>query len=164
MADTNIFIGYDLGRGLAPTSATLPTDLAEPVCLAQFMDDVDCTLIVDGAGNYDWVKTGTCLREMAEKSMLVLPDVADPIARVGITLRLWAGCLWAAKPLDRPELSSEFRAQLFTRDIDPRAANDPLFRAGVEAAPAFNALPTRSGPKPPCLDGVPADSAVRRHL
>lgn len=164
MADRNIFIGYDLGCGLAPRPGPLPAELEDPVRLAQFVDEIDCTLVVDGNGDEDWVGTGGHLRRMAEKSGAVIPVVADPITRAGMTLRLWAGCVWAAKPLDRPELTSAFRETIFRQDIDPRANDDPLFRAGVEAAPAFNALPTRTGRKRPCLDGVPMESAVRRHL
>jgi hypothetical protein len=100
---------------------------------------------------------------MARKAEKTMPDVPDTLIRTGVTLRLWAGCLWAAKPLDRPELAAADRVAIFTQDIDPRAVADELFRAGVEAAPLFNALPSRSG-TPPSLDGVPEVSPVRRHL
>jgi hypothetical protein len=141
MADRNIFIGYDLGCGLAPQPGRLPAELRDPGQLAKFVDEIDCTLVVDGNGNEDWVNAGEHLRNMAEKSLGVMPRRTDPVTRLGMTLRLWAGCVWAAKPLDCPELTPEFRGTIFKQDIDPRATKDPLFRAGVEAAPAFNALP-----------------------
>ena len=50
-------------------------------------------------------------------------------------------------------------AGLPVREIDALAAADQLFQAGVEAAPAFKT----GRDQPYCLDGVPEDSAVRRH-
>jgi hypothetical protein len=115
MADRNIFIGYDLGCGLAPRPGPLPAELEDPVRVAQFVDEIDCTLVVDRNRDEDWVRTGEHLREMAEKSGSVMAEIADPIMRVGMTLRLWAGCVWAAKPLDRPELTSAFRESISGR-------------------------------------------------
>jgi hypothetical protein len=163
MADANIILGYELGRGLSRGITTVPAPLQDPRRLARLVDDVDCLLLVDGHGSSNWARAGDNLRAMAQKAQDAMPEVTDSLIRAGVTLRLWAGCLWAAKPLDRPHLTASERGATFTHDIDPRAATHELFRAGVEAAPAFNALPSRSA-APPSLEGVPSSSPVRRHL
>jgi hypothetical protein len=99
---------------------------------------------------------------MALQAAPLMPEVTYPIERLGITLRLWAGCVWAAKPLDRHYLTADDRAAVFSA-VDQLASEDPVFEAGVEAAPLLNALPTRNQ-HPPALDGVPDTSPVWRHL
>jgi hypothetical protein len=78
-----------------------------------------------------------------------MPTVSDPLDRIAIALRLWAGCLAAAKTI----------ADATRSGIDATAANDGLFRAGVEAARMFKRLRGQ----PFFLDGVPERSAVRRY-
>jgi hypothetical protein len=72
-----------------------------------------------------------------------MPGVADPIDRVIIALRLWAGCRWAAKTVAEGTLSGAntptTRADAFAQ-IDDYARNDPVFAAGVEAAPARSSV------------------------
>jgi hypothetical protein len=80
--------------------------------------------------------------------------------RASIALRLWAGCLDAAKTIaletrDGPN-SPELRAAAFAQ-IDSVAETDPIYGAGVEAAPAFKVLRRQSY----SFDGVPAGSRVR---
>ena len=69
-----------------------------------------------------------------------MPDVTDPVVRLNICLRLWAGCLSAAKTIaleTRSGLNTpELRKEIFTTKVDVLASNDPIYRAGVEAAPA----------------------------
>lgn len=85
-----------------------------------------------------------------------------PIDRVIIALRLWAGCIWAAKTVAEGTLSGAntptMQADAFAQ-IDDYARNDPVFAAGVEAAPAFK----RRRGETYSFDGVPDDSPVRRH-
>ena len=81
--------------------------------------------------------------------------------QVSIALRLWAGCLDAAKTIALETLSgpnaASNRAAAFSQ-IESVAKNDPVYRAGVEAAPSF--LNARGQPYE--LEGVPAGAAVRR--
>lgn len=160
MADANIFLGYEFGRALSRGVDALPDGLTEPSGVARFVDEVDKPLFVDGNGTWDWLKAGEYLQRMADAARRVFPGIPDP-APLGIALRLWAGCIWAAKVIDRPEISTTERHHYFAEDIDPRARADRVFRAGEEAAAALNSL--RGSPKP-SLDGVPKDSPVRRHL
>lgn len=99
---------------------------------------------------------------IGELSSPFLKDVGETNTRTNLTLRLWSGCLWAAKTialetLDGPNSANQ-RLLSFTRDIDPIAQVDPIFRAGVEAAPAFKRLQNQEI----SLDGVPLTSPVRK--
>jgi hypothetical protein len=98
--------------------------------------------------------------EVAELPAPLVPDVPDPLQRLSIALRLWAGCLDAAKTI-APETNSgpntpEDRARIMP-SIDARATEDAVYRAGVEAAPAFKPLRDQ----PYSMDGVPDGSPVR---
>lgn len=154
-------IAFFLGQGLEREKLTLPRELADVKVRAQFIEQRDRPLLVDGQGVPQWVGMGTHLRDIAVNSADAMPDVGDPLDRVSITLRLWAGCLEAAKAIaykTRSGPNSEVsRAEAFKR-IDEISAMDELFRAGEEAAPAFKAI--RSDPY--CFDGVPSNSAVRK--
>jgi hypothetical protein len=105
-------------------------------------------------------ETGASIRVFIEASEPHLPDVPDPLDRLNITLRLWSGCLLAAKgialeTLDGPNTPEGRRAAF--ADIDEVARNDAIFEVGVESAPAFK------GEEPVCFDGVPEHSPVRRY-
>jgi hypothetical protein len=160
--DPNLRVALVLGHGLAPYAPPLlPAALEDVRRRAEFVVKIDCTWLVNGAA--EWAELGRRLEHAAEASDRVMPEVASPLGRMSIALRLWAGCLNAAKSIAAGTLSGpnspEGRAQAFEQFIDPTAIADPVFRAGVEAAPTFHALHGN-----PCfLDGVPADSAVRLH-
>jgi len=91
-----------------------------------------------------------------------MPDVPDGKERVGIALRLWSGCLMAAKTIAEGTRSGqntpEMRTAIFARVIDPRARIDPVFLTGVEAAPAFKRLQHQEY----SVEGVPRDSPVMK--
>jgi hypothetical protein len=100
---------------------------------------------------------------LAELTRDLIPDVPDPVGRVNLVLRIWSGCLSAAKTIAEDTLSGpntpETREHAFETTIDPIAAVDTIYAAGVEAAPAFK----RRAGQPYFFDGVPADSYVRRY-
>jgi hypothetical protein len=101
--------------------------------------------------------------DLAERAAAFIPDVPDTKTRVSISLRLWSGCMSAAKTIAEGTRSgpntAEGRHRVFAEIIDPIAENDPIYAAGVEAAPAFK---TRRN-QPYILDGVPEGSSVRRY-
>lgn len=163
MADPNLPVALGLGRVLAPHGPSLPAALADVRRRAEFVNEIDCTWLVDGEGAVQWADFGRRLENAATASTSAMPEVGDPLERMSIALRLWAGCLSAAKTIAEDTRSgmntAADRSQVFARVIDPTAAADPVFRAGVEAAPALHALRGQ-----PCfLDGVPTDSSVRRY-
>jgi hypothetical protein len=100
---------------------------------------------------------------LAELTRALVPDLQDPVSRVNLVLRLWSGCLSAAKTIAESTRSgpntAEERRRLFETIIDPIAAVDGIYAAGVEAAPAFK----RRVDQPYFFDGVPQGSCVRRY-
>lgn len=160
VTDPNLPLGLSLGRGLAPHAPPLPASLADVGKRAEFVNKIDRPWLVDGYGVIAWAEMGRHLESAAAVSAAAMADVTDPLDRMSVALRVWAGCLYAAKTIANETRSgantADARARIFTAVIDPIAADDPVFRAGVEAAPAFHAIRR----KPCFLDGVPADSAV----
>lgn len=162
-------IAYALAQGLGP-SPELPesmTDVQARAWLAKavnrpFAGEVfplgDPALLLQGAA----FETGASINAFIDKSASLLPDEPDPIERLNVVLRLWSGCLMAAKEiadetLDGPN-TIEGRQERFPA-IDAAARGDRIFEAGVEAAPAFKDLEEQHY----SLGGVPDDSPVRRY-
>lgn len=140
----------------------LPEPLADVGERARFILDIDAPLLVDRDGVAQWAGLGQRLQEMARLSAAVMPDLPDQLERVSVALRLWAGCLMAAKAIREEILSgpnTEAGRAEQSAEIDGLCETDPLFRAGVEAAPAF--LGGRG--QRYYFDGVPATAPVRRH-
>ena len=103
-----------------------------------------------------------CFAALASEPTSV-PGVAEAAWRMNILLRLWCGCLGAAKTIaaatmDGPNVAAD-RARIFSESLDPLAAADPVFRAGVRTAPTFKHR--QQPPQPYYLDGVPEGSVVR---
>jgi hypothetical protein len=151
-----------LGRLLEYRPLALPEPLTDVQARAQFILKVDKPLLVDGDGIHQWRQFGIHLEQIANDSQELMPELPEDYDRVSVALRLWAACLMAVKTI-RPETRSgpnnpDGRAQAF-QSIDQLAAADALYRAGVEAAPAF--LDARN--QDYSFDGVPADSPVRLH-
>lgn len=100
------------------------------------------------------------LQEVALLSKEFVPDVPDDGKRVSIVLRLWSGCLMAAKTIAEETRSGpntpEIRRTTFEQVIDPQAESDAVFRAGVEAAAAFKRLRKQAY----SFEGVPGGSSV----
>jgi len=103
------------------------------------------------------------LRVIAGASKEFLPDMVDESARLNLCLRLWSGCLMAAKTIATHTLSGpnvpDSRERIFSYKIDRIAANDPTYLAGVEAAAAFKRLKSEKY----SFNGVPRNSPVRRY-
>jgi len=103
------------------------------------------------------------LREVADASKEFLPDLVDESARLNLCLRLWSGCLMAAKTIATHTLIGpnvpESRERIFSYKIDRIAENDPIYLAGEEAAPAFKRLKSEKY----SFNGVPRNSPVRRY-
>jgi hypothetical protein len=163
MFDPNMQIGLSLGRALALQPLELPTALTDINRRAGFIAQLDKPLLVDIDGVAQWVEFGEHLGAIAELSAGVMPEVPAELDRVSIALRLWAGCIMAAKAIAFETRSgantTSGRTQEFTV-IDQWAGEDRLFRAGVEAAPAFKTGREQKY----SLDGVPTDSSVRRYV
>ena len=103
------------------------------------------------------------LDAIAKKSVNYITDIQHYYIRVNISLRLWSGCLSAAKMIAFETRSGENKPEIreltFTNRIDPIAERDLIYRAGVEAAPAFKKLVGQ----PYSFEGVPQNSSVRKY-
>jgi len=103
------------------------------------------------------------MQALATFSSTYIPDCSDSGSRVNLTLRLWSGCVAAAKTIATDTMSglntSADRARIFSEFIDPNSQVDEIFKAGVEAAPAFKALSNQEI----SFEGVPRDSCVRNY-
>jgi hypothetical protein len=91
-----------------------------------------------------------------------LGDQINENQRISIALRLWSGCISAAKTITLEtrdgKMTPDTRKQIF-RDIDNVAITDSIFCLGVESAPAYKKIHQQ------CYSfvGVPGTSHVRKH-
>jgi hypothetical protein len=91
-----------------------------------------------------------------------IPDVLERKDRLSIALRLWAGYMDTAKVIAGQTRYEANDATTRRRDIqliEERAAEDPIYEAGVEAAPHFK---NRVLGEPIFCDGIPKEAVVMR--
>lgn len=174
-ADPNMSIAYEFSNLLGPIDS-LPESLKEmDVKRAKYLDFVDKKMI---AGSKLWELNNeqqieSFLAKVDKESIQWIYDVADHRQRINITLRLWAGCVAAAKLLGKryvrgwgdldiieDEITPNMREKDFKQSIDPKALSDPIYYAGVEAAPILQRLRN----EPIFMDGVPSESPVMNFL
>jgi hypothetical protein len=163
MPDINMHFGLELARGLSASSIDLPVPLVDAKRRAEFVHAIDRPLLIDDAGHLQPAALGAHLHVIATTSVELMPEVADPLDRIAIALRLWAGCLMAGKSIameTRDGANSVDSRRGAFQEIDAVAATDPIFCAGVEAAPDFKRL---RGDEV-SLDGVPLESPVWRFV
>jgi hypothetical protein len=101
-------------------------------------------------------------RAIDQLTTRVLPDVPELRDRLNIVLRLTAGYLDAAKVIAGSTRAETNNAQTRQRDIpivEARAASDPIYAAGVEAAPHYK---HRDLGQDIFRDGIPDGSIVLR--
>ena len=103
------------------------------------------------------------LNDVAGLSETYISDVNDHNVRTNISLRLWSGCISAAKTIALQTRSGPntrmTRELTFRIKIDRIAQRDPIYHAGVEAAPSFKRLRKEDY----SFEGVPENSAVRKY-
>lgn len=148
--------------GVFKLCSRLPDSLKNPADRAIFLDAID-GCIAPVAGYYDLTEQEQkkFISQIAELSEVFVTDLEDDEKRVNVTLRIWAGCLDAAKTIametrNGPNTRRE-REILFKSTIDPRSLTDPIYCAGVEAAPFFKSQRNEQF----SFDGVPKHSKVR---
>jgi hypothetical protein len=112
------------------------------------------------------------LDDISRISMAFLTEQMDDKVRKNILLRLWTGCIEAAKAirfthvggikdgiLVEAPITHEYHQALFTSLIDLQCRIDAIYRAGVEAAPAYKKLLKEYY----SFSGVPSNSIIRRY-
>ena len=173
--DPNTSIAYECAQ-LMGSIDSLPESLKEIVLKrVKYLDFVDKNMI---AGSRLWEfnneqQIESFLTNMDEKSIPWIYDIADGRQRINITLRLWAGGLDAAKTMRKTYVSvrndgsvseeaitSDMRTMAFKDSIDPKALSDPIYYAGVEAAPILKRIRNEEI----FTDGIPSESPVMNYL
>ena len=172
--DPNMSIAYECSELMGPIDS-IPESLKEVIKRAKYLDFIDRKMI---AGSRLWEFNNTqqiesLLANMDKESIPWIYDIADGKQRINITLRLWAGCLDAATNLHDTYINrrndgtvseeiipSEMRAKAFKESINPKTSSDPIYYAGVEAAPIFKRLRN----EPIFTDGIPSDSPVMNYV
>ena len=112
------------------------------------------------------------LDDIARISMAFLTEQMDEKVRKNILLRLWTGCIEAAKAIRfnyvagikdgfvvEAPITLQYHQALFTSLIDLHSRIDLIYAAGVEAAPAYKKLLKEYY----SFRGVPSNSIIRRY-
>jgi hypothetical protein len=109
------------------------------------------------------------LKEDKDTIQSILNDVWSDRERGNIALRLWTGCLCAAKECRRTSVSEhnpdgttkrespytpEMRTESFEK-IMITSSKDPIYEAGVEAAPVWELIENAAPDKKMYLTGIP---------
>jgi hypothetical protein len=171
--DPNMSIAYECSELLGPIDS-IPESLKEVIKRAKYLDFVDKKMIA-GSRLWEFNKQQIVLflANVDKGSIPWIYDIADGRQRINITLRLWAGGFDAAKSLRKTYVSvrsdgsvseeaitPHMRAKAFKESIDRKALSDPIYYAGVEAAPILKRLRN----EPIFTDGIPSDSPVTNYL
>jgi hypothetical protein len=149
------------------TIRNLPSSLSSVEKRAELVNAIEGPLILDSEGKpslLPGIETKERSRrqsEIAKASASFMPDLSETM-RINIALRLWSGCLDAAKTIALETMSGpntpSIRTEIFSRKIDEIAQADGIYLAGVEAAPAFKAMLNQRV----SFKGVPENSPVRK--
>jgi hypothetical protein len=102
------------------------------------------------------------LNVIADKSKSYMSEDLDDNVRKNILLRLWAGCMDAAKNIALETMdgtNSPVTRQEGFFLIDLFGKLDPIYRSGIEAAPSFKKLQRQHY----SFAGVSSDSAVTNY-
>lgn len=113
----------------------------------------------DSSSPTNWLASLARLSTELAQDSQIIPDAADQGERANVLLRLWAGCLSAAKVIALQTRNGPTPPQQRTEQspiLDARASLDPIFSSGVVAAPAFLAGRHQYY----SLDGVPEGALV----
>jgi hypothetical protein len=120
------------------------------------------------------------LEEDEDTVRSILDNGYSDSERKNIALRLWTGCLCAAKECRRTSVAEhnpdgttksesqytpEMRAESFKK-IMATSREDPIYEAGIEAAPVWELIENRTPDKKMYLDGIPNlnESPVTKYL
>jgi hypothetical protein len=159
-------LGVGLSRSIDP-HVTFPTlTVAARADLMQKIDGPSVLSTASAATLGD--SLGTRLVEIASASAPLIPELPDDLMRLAFALRFWSGCADAGKLLR--DVAADGTPQGYTiqrddrengfRHVDQRAALDPVYCAGVEAAPTWRRTKRNETNHD---EGVPPTSPVRRY-
>jgi hypothetical protein len=178
MSDSNMLTAYSWAAGLFQQQ--LPSSLMDIEKRAKLVKEINGPLV---SGNNPLVadkmlidldndEKDLRLDNIAQISITFITEQMDNKIRKNILLRLWTGCMEAAKAirfnyvsgikdsdvLEAP-ITHEYRQAIFTSLIDLQCRTDSIYRAGVEAAPVYKKLLKQYY----SFNGVPTNSIIRRY-
>lgn len=179
MSDSNMLTAYSWAAGLFQQQ--LPSSLMDIEKRAKLVNEIidplvgganplvaDKMLLID----LDNDEKDLRLDNIARISMVFLTEQMDDKIRKNILLRLWTGCIEAAKAIRfnyvagikdgvvvEAPITLQYRQALFTSLIDLQSKIDLIYGAGVEAAPAYKKLLKQYY----SLSGVPSNSIIRKY-
>jgi len=161
MPDSNMLYAYFWACRLS--QEILPTSLKDVEMRAILIDKID--FLITGANSLLEYMTEDERQIRLGKALRIadsyLTDQISEVSKKSVILRLWSGCLDAAKSIATETLdgttSPESRKEHFFQ-IDIFARWDSVYRAGVQTAPALKKIRKQYY----SFDGVPNDSPVRR--
>jgi hypothetical protein len=155
----------------------LPSSLADFEKRAKLVNEINTPLVKAKIGqdkmliDLDALERDHRLNEIAQISIPYLTEQIDDILRKNILLRLWTGCMEAAKAIRftyvagirngiviEAPISIEYRQSLFNL-IELLSKTDLIYRSGVEAAPAYKKVVKEYY----SLNGVPSNSIIRKY-
>lgn len=177
MSDPNMITAYSWATGIF--QQTLPASLTDAEKRAELVYKINSLLIRDKNGlsadiplkDLDSDDKNDRLNKIAQMSITYLTEQMDEKLRKNILLRLWTGCMDAAKAIRfssvagirngvviEAPITTQHRQILFQL-IDLLAKTDLIYAAGVEAAPLYKKLVKQYY----SFSGVPSDSIVRKY-
>ena len=170
MTDPNLYVALEWANEIGPPPM-LPESLKNPTNRAKLVEKINSPLVVNS--NLSELSDLSKLSEneknrrianIGKISKEIIKDIEDLSERVNICLRLWAGCISAAKmaspeTMDGPN-TPENRQQAFMI-IDAKSDRDHIYCAGVEAAPIFKIDICK---QQILTDGIPKNSPFRKYI
>jgi hypothetical protein len=143
MVDPTMRMARELANEIGP-APQLPASLADPRQRVRLVETIERALSgrVDDASEDRWrASLGAVFTHLATDRDL-LPDVEAGPERKSILLRLWSGCIAAAKTIALETRAGPNDEPLRTAGsllLETNCAGDPIYKAGVEAAAMFKA-------------------------
>jgi hypothetical protein len=161
--DANMALAAMLGLGLS-AQATLPAQLADVRTRAKLVDEIDGPMVWNFGLPIDQIAyhLGRHVDVLSTRLDRFFPRSTGPLWRVGVTLRLWAGCISGAKTIAFKTAAGVNTTEARTMCngwLEQGCQQDPVYAAGVETAPVFK---RRRGQRV-YFDGIAEGSVVRRH-
>jgi hypothetical protein len=158
MSDSNMLTTYSWAAGLFQQE--LPSSLIDVEKRAKLLNEINAPLIQGNSRDsltvnlmltdLDSKEKDRRLYDIAQTSLTYLTEQMDNKLRKNILLRLWTGCMEAAKAIrfsyvagikdgivTEAPITHEYRQALFTSLIDLLSKVDLVYAAGVEAAPVY---------------------------
>lgn len=163
-SDDNVNIAIRVGVSSSFPGPQLPQSLASDIhqraeIIRRFNEELNMANFKNNLGEENTKKE--ILLKIIEwvKKVMPYPKLTDK-ERIALVLRLWSGCISAAKLLSDKDnngpIDSKYRSEGF-QSIDEYSKEDQLFSAGVECAQEYRKI----GNEPIFLEGVPKNSVVR---